>query len=305
MRALLLAVVLLLALPGVALAQVDEAADALRKDPVYVDPSAPLAGEVDADALRAKIRDSDASPIYIAVIPEVSGQSAGETLQALHDAVGIDGTYAVVAGHSFRAGADNLSGAREQATIAAQEHSGDLQGALEDFIGRVGDLRAGRSPSGSGASGGVPVFGIFLLIVLVGGGLLLFTGNRRRKQREAAELEEVKDNVRDDLVALGDDIRALDLDVEMPNADPAAKADYAQAVESYERANRVFETARSTRDLAPAAEALEEGRYAMTSAKARFAGEEPPERRPPCFFDPRHGPSSRDVEWAPPAGGTP
>jgi hypothetical protein len=40
----------------------------------------------------------------------------------------------------------------------------------------------------------------------------------------------------------------------------------------------------------------------MASAKARLAGEEPPERRPPCFFDPRHGPSVRDVEWAPPGG---
>ena len=42
----------------------------------------------------------------------------------------------------------------------------------------------------------------------------------------------------------------------------------------------------------------------MASAEALLAGREPPERRAPCFFDPRHGPSSRDVEWAPP-GGTP
>ena len=55
-------------------------------------------------------------------------------------------------------------------------------------------------------------------------------------------------------------------------------------------------------DLAPVGSALEEGRWAMASAKARFAGETPPERRPPCFFDPRHGPSSRDVEWSPPYG---
>ncbi len=37
----------------------------------------------------------------------------------------------------------------------------------------------------------------------------------------------------------------------------------------------------------------------MASAKARLEGRPPPERRPPCFFDPRHGPSTRDVEWAP------
>ena len=40
----------------------------------------------------------------------------------------------------------------------------------------------------------------------------------------------------------------------------------------------------------------------MAKAKARLEGREPPERRPPCFFDPRHGPSSREVEWAPPRG---
>jgi uncharacterized membrane protein YgcG len=58
------------------------------------------------------------------------------------------------------------------------------------------------------------------------------------------------------------------------------------------------------RDLKPAAEALDAGRYAMTWAREVLAGRTPPQRRAPCFFDPRHGPSARDVEWAP-AGGTP
>jgi hypothetical protein len=40
----------------------------------------------------------------------------------------------------------------------------------------------------------------------------------------------------------------------------------------------------------------------MASAESRLEGKEPPERRPACFFDPRHGPSVRDVEWAPPGG---
>jgi hypothetical protein len=37
----------------------------------------------------------------------------------------------------------------------------------------------------------------------------------------------------------------------------------------------------------------------MAAAKALLAGHEPPANRPPCFFDPRHGPSTREVEWAP------
>jgi hypothetical protein len=49
-------------------------------------------------------------------------------------------------------------------------------------------------------------------------------------------------------------------------------------------------------------EALEDGRYAMACVLARRDGEPLPVRRPPCFFNPAHGPSTTDVEWAPPAG---
>jgi hypothetical protein len=37
-------------------------------------------------------------------------------------------------------------------------------------------------------------------------------------------------------------------------------------------------------------------------ARARPDGYQPRERRPPCCFDPRHGPSVRSVPWAPPGG---
>jgi hypothetical protein len=141
-----------------------------------------------------------------------------------------------------------------------------------------------------------------LAILALGGGALMLNARRQRRLREERELAEVKHVARDDLVALGDDIRALDLDVEMPGVDPAAKADYGLAVERYDEANRGFEAARRPQDLAPVTQALEEGRFAMTSARARLNGEQPPERRPPCFFDPRHGPSVKDVMWAPEGG---
>jgi hypothetical protein len=40
----------------------------------------------------------------------------------------------------------------------------------------------------------------------------------------------------------------------------------------------------------------------MAVADATVEGRPVPERRPPCFFDPRHGPSTRDVEWSPDGG---
>jgi uncharacterized membrane protein YgcG len=136
--------------------------------------------------------------------------------------------------------------------------------------------------------------GVVLTVVM-----LVARGHRRRRE---SELADVKRNARDDLVALGEDIRAVELDARMPGANPEAVRAYGDAVAFYERANRAFEFARSTRDLKPAAEALAEGRFAMTWAREVLAGRTPPERRAPCFFDPRHGPSARDVTWSPQRG---
>jgi hypothetical protein len=126
-----------------------------------------------------------------------------------------------------------------------------------------------------------------------------FFGFKTRRDRE---WEEVRGTAQDDLVSLGDDIRALDLDVQMPDANKDAVQRYGQAVEAYERANTVFNAAKRPEDLAPVSETLEEGRYAMLCAKAYLEGREPPEHRAPCFFDPRHGPSTADVDWSPPGG---
>src|SRR3954466_16162323 len=92
----------LLAAPAAAQQDLASVGRALRADPVYVDPSAELADAVDADALREKIRDSGAAPMYVAVLPATG--SPDDTLRALHSAVGARGTYAVIDGRSFRAG---------------------------------------------------------------------------------------------------------------------------------------------------------------------------------------------------------
>jgi len=112
----------------------------------------------------------------------------------------------------------------------------------------------------------------------------------------------VKKVARDDVIALGDDIRALDIDMEMPGADPEAKEHYGLAVERYTQAEEALGRVRTPADVQPVTELLEEGRWAMEAARAEMEGRPAPERRAPCFFDPRHGPSVTDVEWAPPGG---
>ena len=55
-------------------------------------------------------------------------------------------------------------------------------------------------------------------------------------------------------------------------------------------------------DVRHVTEIIDDGRYAIACVRARVAGEPLPTRRPPCFFDPRHGLSVEDVDWTPPGG---
>jgi hypothetical protein len=301
-----LAAALALAAPAVAGERIDAAVAALRADPVYVDPSAELAiGPADQAHLRRAIDTAGAGPVYIAILPlaaenETGGDPDG-VLQALHEGLGRKGTYAAVVGRHFRAGSDVLrSGeAGRLATEALNANRGKgVTATLIDFVDRVADARAsGSDGSGDGepGTGGGVLIG---LLVLGGAAFLVFRTLRNRRRRQA-ELAEVKAAAHDDLIALADDVQKLEQPVE---ANQQAKQEYEAALEGYSQASGAYDRATRTKELEKVASALEEGRYHMTAAEALLAGKQPPERRPPCFFDPRHGPSTRDVEWAPPGG---
>jgi hypothetical protein len=103
-------------------------------------------------------------------------------------------------------------------------------------------------------------------------------------------------------VALGDDVRDVDVDVEMPNADPRAREELARGLAAYETAERLLDQARRPQDIERVTRTIDDGRQAMAACRALLDGREPPPRRPPCFFDPRHGPSVEDLPWAPSGG---
>jgi hypothetical protein len=299
----LIGVFLFLPAPAHAGELIDRAVTGLQSDNVYVDPDAdPSLTDAQAEALRDRIVEERAGPMYVVIAPEeIVSEAGGDPAAALGqigETLERNGTYVIVAGRQIRALSTTM-GSGEAGDIAAEAiegKGGDLNAILLDFTERVGEARNGGGDEG-GATGG-----LILLGLLGAGGAALLVGGRRRRARAAAEFEEAKRNARDDLVALGDDIRALDFDMEVPGVDPQAKADYDHAVARYTEAEEQWERSRKPEDLAPVGEALEEGRWAMASAQARLRGETPPERRPPCFFDPRHGPSTRDVLWSPPFG---
>jgi hypothetical protein len=296
--------------------EIGKAAAGLARDPVYVASGreALLSG-AEAQALRERIERGDAGPVYVAILPSAALAEAGgdpnEVVRQLAAELGRRGTYAVVAGNRFRAFSSTVGGAGALATEALQAHGADgVAPTLDDFVARLADARAnggangGGSDGSGGTAGGGDATGALVLLGLIGGGgALALTASRRRRQRaERAQLDDLKAAARDDLVALGDDVRDVDLDVEMPSAHPRAREELARGLAAYEEAERRLDAARHPDDIATVTRTIDDGRQAMAACRALLDGREPPPRRLPCFFDPRHGPSVTDAEWAPPGG---
>ncbi len=105
-----------------------------------------------------------------------------------------------------------------------------------------------------------------------------------------------------DITRFGTELRELDFDVVGFELSDEARADYTKALDAYENAKLSLRGARSDSEATHITRLLEDGRYSMARVRARVQGKPLPERRPPCFFDPAHGPSVSDVQWAPPGG---
>src|SRR6478736_2533356 len=149
--------------------------------------------------------------------------------------------------------------------------------------------------------------GWLLLLTLAAIATVLLLARRAGRQqqdrdRQRTELEPVKKLVFEDVTVLGEELQQLDLDLAGRRLDEGARADYQRALDAYEAAKTALDAMTSPDDVRHVTEILEDGRYAIACVRARAAGEPLPTRRPPCFFDPRHGPSVADVPWVPPDG---
>ena len=134
--------------------------------------------------------------------------------------------------------------------------------------------------------------------------------NPFRRARAARELElEAVDRWRvarkladDDVTDLGEQLADLHVDTLASDLDDQASHHYRRALEHYEQAKDKVRSSATVEDVLGADQLLADARYHRAAVLALEAGEPLPERREPCFFDPRHGPSMRDVEWSPPSG---
>jgi hypothetical protein len=143
---------------------------------------------------------------------------------------------------------------------------------------------------------------LVVLVVLV----VRATGRRREQQRvgqrQTSELAAVRTVTDEDVTRFGEELRRLDSDLLTETLDEPTRQDYQRALDSYESAKQSLDRVTRADEVRHVTEALEDGRYAVACVRARVAGTPLPQRRPPCFFNPAHGPSTSDVDWAP-AGG--
>jgi hypothetical protein len=148
---------------------------------------------------------------------------------------------------------------------------------------------------------------LVLLLVIAGVVIVVraVSRNNERKaleQRQAADLAAVRRVAEEDVTRFGEELQRLDTEMLTSTLDEPTRQDYQRALDSYEGAKESLTRAERPEDMKHVTEALEDGRYAVACVLARRDGRDLPQRRPPCFFNPAHGPSTSDIEWAPPGG---
>ncbi|MFE3763933.1 hypothetical protein ACFXPI_19515 [Streptomyces sp. NPDC059104] len=316
---------LLLALSATAVAAAPQASaatgvstvgEALKEGPVYVDPGARAQlSQSQADALAKKIKDAG-KPVFVAVLPNTAEFPQDKVLGAVRAETGITGLYAVRLGDGFNAGADRTvmpgNAVRNLADAVKTGTPVDANTQLNNFVDQALTQVKGTAPAswgGAAADGGFPTGALIGLgaVALVGGGGVYALVKRNRRQKEEARREAIARLsvvVDEDITAFGEELDRLDFHPGEPGADDAMRADYEQGLDSYEKAKQIMASVQRPEEVQGVTQALEDGRFALARLDARRQGRPLPERRSPCFFDPRHGPSAEDATWAP-AGGAP
>lgn len=148
---------------------------------------------------------------------------------------------------------------------------------------------------------------VFLIVLAVtfAGAFMIQKSNKQQEQARAqAALEAVKKTAHEDVTEFGEEVAYLDTITAGVELDEGGRQDYQRALNAYETAKETLDRVKDPDAIKHVTEALEDGRYATSCVRARVDGKPLPTRTPPCFFNPQHGPSVENVDWAP-VGGQP
>jgi hypothetical protein len=146
---------------------------------------------------------------------------------------------------------------------------------------------------------------LMVLLAAIAIGALVWSQQRQSRaqlQQRDIDLARVSRVAEEDVTRFGEELQELHIDTLTTTLDQGMRQDYQRALDSYENAKALLAEAKQAEDVSEVTKALEDGRYAHACVLARQSGDPLPQRRPPCFFNPAHGPAQADVEWAPPGG---
>lgn len=280
---------------------------------VWVDPDVKelTAGEIAQLDAAAK---SAAAPIRIAVIPAAKINTSGsgyyvnlawegeEIANQLYDRVGVEGVYGVLVdanseseGRGFHAvqRADHgptyfVGNAVNQAVDCCAP---DYQPMLERFIQRAQVVNKPFYVDAAPWAGGVAgVIGLWLGVTALG-------ARRARRQDEKAHLKVTQPLLNEEIIALSQQVSAL------PTTSDAQQSKLSKEVlDTVEKARQRLDAAKGDKDVEAVTTLLGSARYGMVCLDALRAGKPVPEPTAPCFFDPRHGPSTAEIQWKPADG---
>lgn len=277
----------------------------VEREVVYVDRKArPKISTSEAGRVRLRILDKAPGRIKIAVLPESRVEDEGG-VSGLGSAIARDlkpkGALLVVAGDSRFIITSHP--ASNQAATAVDEafnrRPNDSRGS--ELLGAVNGIAAADpgpsadppDPGGGRVPGNVGDFedqtddifdtvddavrvttiiiaAVFIVPILA---FLIWMFLRVRRSRREAEgdVDFAQEQLRNDLIALGDEIRALEVDTQLQGANPLGVADYEAAVQQYDRANFALERSeQNERYLGEVQAALKEGQRRISDAKVRL-----------------------------------
>lgn len=141
--------------------------------------------------------------------------------------------------------------------------------------------------------------GVVLIVATVAAAFVVIARNlawhgRQAKAEQQRQLTLAKRAAEADVSGFGEELGRLACGAEV---DAVCADEYDRAVLLHQRAVAALGASQRPDDLCLVTEILEEARWTTARLVARAAGEPMPSRRPPCFFNPGHGPSVRNIGW--------
>jgi len=280
---------------------------------IWVDPEVSELSSAEVAQLDAAAK-SAAAPIRIAVIPARKINTSGsgyyvnlawegeEIADQLYDRVGVEGVYAVLVdassesdGRGFHAVQRADKGPTYHVEDAVNQAvdccAPDYDEMLVRFVQRAQQVDKPFYVDAAPYAGGVAgVIGLWWGLVALG-------ARRARRKDEKEHLALTRPLLDEEIIALSQQVSDL------PTTSDAQQSKLSKDVlDAVEKARHRLDDAKGDEDVQAVTTLLGSARYGLVCLDAVRAGKPIPEPTPPCFFDPRHGPSAASLEWQPERG---